>query len=66
MRTATFVREAAQRLQALDVKQPDRNGVDLLITASGGYGSHKQAAMLADIRTLVSYMLNDDPPQDVA
>lgn len=48
------VKQAAARLRALDRTDPIRNGSDLFITASGGYGSAKQAQLLADIRTLVA------------
>jgi hypothetical protein len=48
------VKQAARRLNELDKQDPQRNGLDLFITASGGYGSAKQAQLLADIRTLVA------------
>ncbi len=51
------VRQAAARLQALDKRQPERNGLDLHIAASGGYGKHRQDAMTADVRALYAYVL---------
>jgi hypothetical protein len=48
------VKQAAGRLRELDKTQQGNNGIDLFITASGGYGSAKQAQLLADIRTLVA------------
>ncbi len=51
------VRAAAARLQALDVKRPERNGNDLHITSSGGYGAARQNAMTEDVRALYAYVL---------
>lgn len=56
----TFIaREAAARLRALDQVSPGRNGNDLFITASGGYGSAKQAVLLADLRAVYAYVLGE-------
>ncbi len=51
------VRQAAARLHALDRRQTNRNGLDLHITSSGGYGKPKQDAMTEDVRTLYAYVL---------
>jgi len=51
------VRQAASRLRALDKRDPQRNGLDLHIAASGGYGAPKRDAMTEDVRTLYAYVL---------
>ncbi len=51
------VRQAAARLQALDRTSPGRNGLDLHIASSGGYGKPKQDAMTEDVRALCAYVL---------
>lgn len=55
------VKQAADRLRALDRTDPQRNGPDLFITASGGYGKAKQAALLADLREVYAYVLGEKP-----
>ncbi len=51
------VRQAASRLRALDTKQPERNGLDLHIAASGGYGAQKQSQLEQDMRLVYAYVL---------
>ncbi len=63
------VRQAATRLRQLDQRQPERNGPDLFIAASGGYGKNYQDQLLADVRALHAHILSERPgwqPPDVA
>lgn len=51
------IRQAAARLRALDRRDPQRNGLDLHIAASGGYGTPRQDGLTADVRALCAYVL---------
>jgi hypothetical protein len=50
------VKQAAGRLRELDKTQQGNNGIDLSITASGGYGKAKQTQLLSDIREVYAYI----------
>lgn len=50
------VKQAARRLRELDKMQQGNNSIDLLLAASGGYGSAKQAQLLSDIREVYAYI----------
>jgi hypothetical protein len=55
------VKQAAGRLRELDKTDPARNGLDLFITASGGYGKAKQTQLLSDIREVYAYIGGQKP-----
>jgi hypothetical protein len=52
--------DAGLRLADLD---SDPGALDLLRTASGGYGTKKQQRLLDDLRTLYRHALGDAPVQ---
>lgn len=55
------VKQAAGRLRELDKMDAKRNGPDLFITASGGYGKARQVQLLNDLREVYAYVLGEKP-----